>query len=112
MYRFIRSRQLRRGLVCGLSCLLILCVSLFSASPIKARVTLKVATEPAFPPFESQGKGGELEGFDIDLMKAIGQAADFEVEFQSLPFDGKLLCIKNAQQLGVGNREWGIGKES
>jgi len=24
----------------------------------------------------------------------------------------KLLCIFNAQQLGVGNREWGIGKES
>ena len=24
----------------------------------------------------------------------------------------KLLCIKNAQQLGVGNREWGIGTES
>jgi len=95
MYRFIRSRQLRRGLVCGLSCLLILCVSVFSASPTKARVTLKVATEPAFPPFESQAKGGELEGFDIDLMKAIGKAADFEVEFQSLPFDGIIPALQS-----------------
>ncbi|WP_396034803.1 transporter substrate-binding domain-containing protein, partial [Candidatus Cyanaurora vandensis] len=50
--------------------------------------TLRVATEPAFPPFESQGAKGELEGFSIDLMYAIGKAAGFQVEFRSLPFDG------------------------
>ncbi len=50
--------------------------------------TLKVATEPAFPPFEAQGQGGELVGFDIELMNAVGEAAGFKPEFQSLPFDG------------------------
>ncbi|MBW4634789.1 MAG: basic amino acid ABC transporter substrate-binding protein [Iphinoe sp. HA4291-MV1] len=50
--------------------------------------TIKVATEPAFPPFESKGSGNELVGFDIDLIKAVGQAAGLTVEFQSLPFDG------------------------
>ncbi|GAB1543544.1 basic amino acid ABC transporter substrate-binding protein [Scytonema sp. NUACC21] len=50
--------------------------------------TIKVATEPSFPPFESKGAGGNLVGFDIDLMKAVGQAGGFNVEFQSLPFDG------------------------
>jgi arginine/lysine/histidine/glutamine transport system substrate-binding/permease protein len=94
MDRFIRSRRLRWGLVLGLICLLILCVSVFSASPAKAKVTLKVATEPAFPPMESQAKEGGLEGFDIDLMNAIGKAADFEVQFQSLPFDGIIPALQ------------------
>lgn len=94
MYRFIRSRRLRWGLILGLSCLLILCVSIFSASPTKAQKTLKIATEPAFPPMESQAKQGGLEGFDIDLMKTIGKAGGFEVEFQSLPFDGIIPALQ------------------
>ena len=47
-----------------------------------------VGTEPAFPPFESQDESGELVGFDIDLMQAIGDQAGVEIEFESLPFDG------------------------
>ncbi|WP_211176084.1 basic amino acid ABC transporter substrate-binding protein [Brasilonema sp. UFV-L1] len=50
--------------------------------------TITVATEPTFPPFESKGLGNELVGFDIDLIKAVGQAAGITIEFQSLPFDG------------------------
>jgi arginine/lysine/histidine/glutamine transport system substrate-binding/permease protein len=53
-----------------------------------------VATEPAFPPFESQATGGGLEGFDIELMKAIGEAAGLKVEFQSLPFDGIIPALQ------------------
>jgi arginine/lysine/histidine/glutamine transport system substrate-binding and permease protein len=56
---------------------------------------LKVATEPAFPPFESQAQsGGGLEGFDIDLMNAVGEAAGLKVEFQSLPFDGIIPALQ------------------
>jgi arginine/lysine/histidine/glutamine transport system substrate-binding/permease protein len=43
--------------------------------------TLRVATEPTFPPFEFQDKNGELAGFSIDLIKAIATAAHFQVEF-------------------------------
>ncbi|NJR62026.1 MAG: basic amino acid ABC transporter substrate-binding protein [Cyanobacteria bacterium CRU_2_1] len=50
--------------------------------------TLLVATDPTFPPFEFQANGGDLTGFDVELMQAIGEAGGFEVEFQSLPFDG------------------------
>ncbi|MBF2078651.1 MAG: basic amino acid ABC transporter substrate-binding protein, partial [Synechococcales cyanobacterium T60_A2020_003] len=56
--------------------------------------TLVVATEPAFPPFESQAFDGSLEGFDIDLMNAIGEAAGFTVEFESLPFDGIIPALQ------------------
>ncbi|MEW6493364.1 MAG: ABC transporter permease subunit [Cyanobacteriota bacterium] len=94
MYRFIPFRRLRQGLILSLSFLLILCVSVFSASFIHAQETFKVATEPAFPPFESQAQGGELEGFDIDLMRAVGKAAGFEVDFVSLPFDGIIPALQ------------------
>ncbi|MEM6517860.1 MAG: basic amino acid ABC transporter substrate-binding protein [Cyanobacteria bacterium P01_D01_bin.71] len=56
--------------------------------------TLTVATEPAFPPFEFQADNGELEGFDIDLMNAIGETAGLEVEFESLPFDGIIPALQ------------------
>jgi arginine/lysine/histidine/glutamine transport system substrate-binding/permease protein len=50
--------------------------------------TLTVATDPTFPPFEFQASDGELTGFDVELIKAIATAGGFDVEFQSLPFDG------------------------
>ncbi|MEA5464170.1 basic amino acid ABC transporter substrate-binding protein [Leptothoe sp. PORK10 BA2] len=53
-----------------------------------------VGTEPAFPPFESQNDSGELIGFDIDLMKAIGEQAGIEIEFESLPFDGLIPALQ------------------
>ena len=55
---------------------------------------LRVATEPAFPPFEFQSKGGELAGFSIDLIRAIATAANFRVEFQSIPFDGIIPALQ------------------
>lgn len=56
--------------------------------------TLTVATEPAFPPFEFQGDDGELQGFDIDLMNAIGETAGLEIQFESLPFDGIIPALQ------------------
>ena len=53
-----------------------------------------VGTEPAFPPFESQSDTGELIGFDIDLMKAIGEKAGVDIEFESLPFDGLIPALQ------------------
>ncbi|HEY9674127.1 MAG TPA: ABC transporter permease subunit [Waterburya sp.] len=94
MHTLISSRRLRRGLILSLTFLLILCVSVFSASSLHATETFKVATEPAFPPMESQAKEGGLEGFDIDLMKAVAKAGGFEVEFQSLPFDGIIPALQ------------------
>lgn len=56
---------------------------------------LKVATEPAYPPFESEAAGGGFEGFDIDLFNAVGAAAGLEIEFQSLPFDGIIPALQS-----------------
>ncbi|WP_083775374.1 ABC transporter permease subunit [Gloeothece citriformis] len=60
-----------------------------------ATTPFKVATEPAFPPFEMTDQNtGELTGFDIDLMKAIGEEAGLKIEFESLPFDGIIPALQ------------------
>lgn len=64
------------------------------AAPATPEV-LRVATEPAFPPFEFQAEDGELQGFDIDLMKAIGEEAGVEIQFESLPFDGIIPALQS-----------------
>ncbi|MBW4560880.1 MAG: ABC transporter permease subunit [Mojavia pulchra JT2-VF2] len=56
--------------------------------------TLRVANEPAFPPFEFLGSEGKSQGFSIDLMNAIAQAANFKVDFQSVPFDGIIPALQ------------------
>lgn len=78
----------------GLSVVLLLSACTSSSNNSATNKTLKVATEPAFPPFESKGSGGELVGFDIDLMQAVAKAAGFSIEFQSLPFDGIIPALQ------------------
>ena len=94
MIKVTRSTLLRQfALGLGASLMLAACSGASddptaSSGAAPAGGSLTVATEPAFPPFEFQGEGGELEGFDIDLMNAIGEQAGMTIEFESLPFDG------------------------
>ncbi|NJM99079.1 MAG: basic amino acid ABC transporter substrate-binding protein [Phormidesmis sp. RL_2_1] len=53
-----------------------------------------VGTEPGFPPFESITNEGEFEGFDIDLMRAIGEKAGKTIEFENLPFDSLIPALQ------------------
>ncbi|MEH2080029.1 MAG: ABC transporter permease subunit [Nostoc sp.] len=90
MVKFGFRRWLYLYVFVGFSCLLLISCAVNPS----AGKTLRVATEPAFPPFEFQGKGGELQGFSIDLMNAIAIAANFKVSFQSLPFDGIIPALQ------------------
>lgn len=55
-----------------------------------------VGTEPTFPPFEYIDEDtGEIIGFDVDLIKAIGEAAGIQVEVQSLGFDGLIPALQS-----------------
>ena len=56
-----------------------------------------VGTNPEFPPFEYQDKEGKMEGFDLDLMTAIGEDQGFEVDFQSLEFDALTGALATGQ---------------
>ena len=95
MHRLLPSRRLRLGIIFISICLSIFCFSVFTASPVKAQKTLVVGTEASFPPFEFQGKNGELTGFDIDLVRAIAQAAGFQVQFQNMQFDGIIPALQS-----------------
>jgi polar amino acid transport system substrate-binding protein len=49
---------------------------------------ITVATDATWPPFESVNElTKEIEGFDIDLMKAIAEKANIEVEFINVGWD-------------------------
>jgi len=45
-----------------------------------------VGSDTAYPPFESV-VDGEIVGFDVDLMKAIGERIGYEIEFKTYKFD-------------------------
>jgi len=56
---------------------------------------LVVGTEPTFPPFEMQNtETGQIIGFDIDMIKAIGKDQGFEVEVRNLGFDGLVPALQ------------------
>ncbi|MFC7321796.1 glutamine ABC transporter substrate-binding protein [Halobacillus campisalis] len=51
--------------------------------------TYTVATDNNFVPFEFlDEETGEMTGFDMDLIRAIAEEAGFEVEIESMKFDG------------------------
>lgn len=62
-----------------------------------AKAKIKVGSETTFPPFEmvDPKDNGKYIGFDIELIKAIGEAAGFDVEIVSLGFDGLIPAVQS-----------------
>jgi len=59
---------------------------------------IRVATDATWPPFEYVNeKTKEIEGFDIDLFKAIAEKAGLEVEFVNVAWDPLLAGIAQCQ---------------
>lgn len=52
--------------------------------------TLVIGTAADYPPFEFYNSNYELDGFDIELAKALGEELGVEVEFNDYAFDGLL----------------------
>ena len=46
-----------------------------------------VGTDASFPPFESVTDNNQFTGFDIDLMQAVAEAENLNVEFKHISFD-------------------------
>ncbi len=60
--------------------------------------TYTVATDSNFKPFEYLNtETGELEGFDIEIIKEIAERADFEIEFETMDFDGLLTGMQSGR---------------
>jgi len=56
-----------------------------------------VGTNAEYPPFEFVDENGEIVGFDIDLMKAIAEAAGFEPEFVNTRWDGIFVALASGE---------------
>src|SRR5690606_8259649 len=57
---------------------------------------LKVATEAGFMPFEYvDAESGELMGFDMDLIRAIGEVLGLEVQIDNISWDGLIPALLN-----------------
>lgn len=54
-------------------------------------------THAQFPPFEYMSAQGKPEGFDIDIISAIGKELGWKVEVQDTGFDGALEQVKNGK---------------
>ncbi|MBR8827811.1 MAG: ABC transporter permease subunit [Gomphosphaeria aponina SAG 52.96 = DSM 107014] len=96
MLKQIRRLSWLRHLGLGLVvCALMISLSSFRVNSQTPQV-LKVATEPTFPPFEMQSEDGSgLQGFDIDIMNAIGEAMGVTIQFEGLPFDGIIPALQS-----------------
>ncbi len=55
---------------------------------------IRFGLEALYPPFESKSPAGELQGFDIDLGKAVCQAAKVECEWSETSFDGLIPALQ------------------
>lgn len=71
--------------------LLVLTCNTTTAQPSK---TLKVAVEPVYAPFEFRDQDGTIQGFDIDIIRAIGEVAGFNVQFENIAFDGIIPALQ------------------
>lgn len=67
-----------------------------SASSESSNVVV-VGTNPTFAPFEYQDDEGNMTGFDLDLMEAIGEDQGFDVEFKSMEFDALTGALTTGQ---------------
>jgi polar amino acid transport system substrate-binding protein len=52
--------------------------------------TLTVCSDTPYEPFEFKDDAGEDTGYDMDLLRAIGDTVDLELSVIDLPFDGIL----------------------
>jgi polar amino acid transport system substrate-binding protein len=79
---------LKRIFLMSLLCMALVLI-IGSTAVIGAKPVLKVGTSADFPPFEFQDeKTGAYLGFDVDLIQAVGAAADMEVQIVNTAWDG------------------------
>lgn len=96
VFRSFGSRWLKRCLALVLGLGLAIGAAQLTGLAQDAPAVWEVGTEPAFPPFEMMDAAtGELVGFDIELMTAMGEAAGREVRFVTLPFDGLIPALQS-----------------
>ena len=76
-----------------LALLIVFTFVLSFASCSSDSTTLKVATNAEFEPWEYLDENQQPTGFDIDLMKAIGEKIGMEIKFSDMKFESVVASI-------------------
>ncbi len=77
---------------------------------IKENGVLTVGNSPDYPPFETIDDDGNIIGFDIDLINAVGEKLGVEVEIKEMSFDTIVEAVKG-EQVDVGCSGFSITPE-
>lgn len=85
--------KMRKILVLLLGGLLILGLLTGCAGP-KDAGKLVMGTNADFPPFEFRNEQNEVDGFDVDIAKAIAEAMGKELVIEDMAFDGLIAALK------------------
>lgn len=74
----------------------VFCAALSAASAFGGALdkdTLIVGTNATYPPYEFRAKDGSLQGYDVDLIEAIGKKLGKKIQWQDTAFDGLLPAV-------------------
>lgn len=66
-------------------------------APAGDLAVVTVGTNAEYQPFEFVDENGEIVGFDIELMKAIGERAGFTPEFVNTKWDGIFVALASGE---------------
>ncbi|MGF1528111.1 MAG: ABC transporter substrate-binding protein [Candidatus Competibacterales bacterium] len=80
-----------------LSLRLVLCLLAVAHAPLSLgldRERLRIGTEAAYPPFAYVDEQGEMQGFDIDITKALCDVLEVECTLINQNFDGLIPALR------------------
>ena len=66
-----------------------------NADSAQSKDTLVVAMELAYPPFETRDDAGEPTGVSVDLMKAFGKYAGYNIQIENMSWDGLIPSLQS-----------------
>lgn len=78
---------------------LVLSVSTFVTSPVPAKdwSEIRIATEGAYPPWNFTAPSGQLDGYDVDVAKALCERMKATCTIESQDWDGMLPALNSGK---------------